>query len=88
MSNVIDFLEMIGQDSNMRNASRSDMAAVMANMQIAPEVQAALLSKDPQQLEAALGASTVCCMMLPATVCCMMLPGMNDDTTFQQELCA
>ena len=88
MSNVIDFLEMIGQDSNMRHASRSDMAAAMANMQIAPEVQAALLSKDPQQLEAALGASNVCCMMLPATVCCMMLPGMNDDTTFQQELCA
>jgi len=88
MSNVIDFLEMIGQDASLRHASRGDMAAAMDSMQIAPELQAAILSKDPQQLEAALGASNVCCMLLPATVCCMLLPGMNDDTEFHQELCA
>lgn len=88
MSNVINFLEMIGQDSNMRNASRKDMAAAMANMQIAPELQAAILSKDPQQLEAVLGTSNVCCMMIPATVCCMMIPGVNDEMEFHQELCA
>jgi hypothetical protein len=88
MSNVIDFLEMIGQDSNLRNASRSDMTTAMANMQIAPELQAAILSKDQRQLEAVLGASNVCCMMIPATVCCMMIPGVNDEAEFQQELCA
>ncbi|WP_158883850.1 hypothetical protein [Rhodanobacter sp. L36] len=88
MSNIINFLEMIGQNANLRNASRSDMLATMTAMQIAPELQEALLSKNPQQLETALGASNVCCMMLPATVCCMMLPGMNDDTAFHQELCA
>ena len=88
MSNVIDFLEMIGQDAGMRNASRSDMAAAMASMQIAPELQAAILSKDLQQLEVALGASNVCCMLIPATVCCMLIPGMNDETDFHQELCA
>jgi hypothetical protein len=64
------------------------MATAMANMQIAPELQAAILSKDPRQLEAVLGASNVCCMMIPATVCCMMIPGVNDEAEFQQELCA
>lgn len=88
MSNVIDFLEMIGQDANLRHGSRNDMVAAMAKMQIASELQEAILSKDQQQLEAALGASNVCCMMIPATVCCMMIPGVNDETEFLQELCA
>jgi GTP cyclohydrolase I len=87
MSNVINFLEMIGQNSNLRDASRSDLLATMAAMQIAPELQSAILAKDAQQLQTALGASNVCCMMIPATVCCMMIPGVN-ESEFRQELCA
>lgn len=79
MSNVIDFLEMIGQDSKLRHASRDVMETAMANSQIAPELQAAILSKDQQQLEAVLGASNVCCMLIPATVCCMLIPAMSDE---------
>ena len=88
MSNVIDFLEMIGQNAQLRHASRDAMEVAMANSQIAPELQAAILSKDQQQLEAVLGASNVCCMLIPATVCCMLIPGMSEEMEFAQELCA
>jgi len=79
MSNVIDFLEMIGQDARLCHASRDEIKLALADMQVAPNLQAAILDKDQQQLEALIGASNVCCMQFPGIVSCMQFAGMNDE---------
>jgi len=76
MSNVIDFLEMIGQDARLRHASQDEMKFALANMQMDSDLQAAILAKDQQQLEALIGASNVCCVVFP---------GMNDEDEYLRE---
>ena len=63
MSNVIAFLEKMGQDAQLRHASRSDVELALAGAQIDSELQAAILAKDQQKLEALLGSPNVCCMI-------------------------
>ncbi|WP_077445663.1 hypothetical protein [Rhodanobacter sp. C05] len=63
MSNVIDFLEMMGQDAQMRNASRNEVKLALANAQIAPELQTAILAKDQPQLETLLRQRVTCCLL-------------------------
>ena len=62
MSNVIAFIERMGQDAQLRHASRSQVEIALANAQIDPELQAAILGENQQQLETLLGGSTVCGM--------------------------
>ena len=66
MSNVIDFLERMGQDAQLRHASRSEVELVLKDAQIDPELQAAILAKDRATLETLLGHVNVCCMLAPA----------------------
>lgn len=66
MSNVIDFLERMGQDAQLRHASRNYLEATLAETQIDPELQAAILAKDQQQLEALLGQDNFCCVQCPS----------------------
>ena len=67
MSNVIDFLNRIGSDSSLRHAESAQLARELAQAQIAPELQAAILAGDQQRLEAVLGARTnVICGLSPA----------------------
>lgn len=64
MSNVIDFLERLGTDAKLRNASDAELEQALVNAQIDPEVRAAILMRDQQRLESLLGASSnVCCMI-------------------------
>jgi hypothetical protein len=67
MSNVIDFLERLGQDAQLRYATNAEIEQALAGAQIDPAVRAAILGEDQLQLEALLGAATnVCCMVHPA----------------------
>lgn len=66
MSNIIDFLERMGQDAKLRNASDAEIDKALAKAQIAPAVRAAIFNEDQQELEKLLGATTnVCCMIQP-----------------------
>jgi hypothetical protein len=66
MSNVIAFLETMGQDASLRHAGQTDLSLALTHAQIDPELQAAILDKDQQQLEMLLGAQTnVCCAVFP-----------------------
>jgi hypothetical protein len=60
MSDVIDFLEKLGQDSALRHAS---LDGVLARAQLSPEVRAALASGDQHALKTLLGSGNVCCMV-------------------------
>lgn len=85
MSNVIDFLEMIGQDARLRHASRDEIKLALAGMQVDSDLQAAILDKDQPQLEALIGAGNVCCMQFPGIVSCMQFAGMNDEDEIHRE---
>jgi hypothetical protein len=65
MSNVIDLLEKMGRDPQMRDASPNDVAQALDRAQIDPRVKAAILAKDHRLLEALLGSSNVFCGLLP-----------------------
>lgn len=67
MSNVIDFLERMGRDAQLRYATGVEIQQVLADEQIEPAVRAAIMCDDQLQLEVLLGATTnVCCMVHPA----------------------
>ncbi|HEV2681182.1 MAG TPA: hypothetical protein VGV14_11830 [Rhodanobacter sp.] len=85
MSNVIDFLEMIGQDARLRHASQDEMKLALANVQMDSDLQAAILAKDQPQLEALLGASNTCCVVFPCIVSCMQFVSMNDEDEIHRE---
>jgi hypothetical protein len=64
MSNVIDFLERLGQDSGLRYARGSALERVAREAQISPEMYAAVKTGDRRAIEAALGTnSNVCCLV-------------------------
>ena len=66
MSNVIAFLERMGQDAQLRHASQSDVELALSRVKIDPELHSAILAKDQKQLEMLLGGSSaVCCMQEP-----------------------
>ena len=65
MSNIINFLERMGQDAQLRQASRSEVELALKDAQIDPEIQVAILAKDQSKLEDLLGSVNVCCMLEP-----------------------
>jgi hypothetical protein len=65
MTDVIDFLERMGQDAQLRHASQDEVELALTSAEIAPELQAAILAKDQAQLETLLGQAPVCIMYLP-----------------------
>ena len=66
MSNVIGFLETMGQDASLRHATQGGVALALKDARIDPELQAAIMGKDQTRIEALLGATTnVCCALLP-----------------------
>jgi hypothetical protein len=78
MSNVIGFLETMGQDAALRHATQNDVELALTRAQIDPELQAAILGKDQAQIEALLGAST--------NVCCAIAPGKDDEEEDEEPL--
>src|SRR5882757_4690768 len=66
MSNVISFLESVGQDAALRHATKEELELALNKAQIDPALQTAILEKDQRQIEALLGAaSNVCCGVFP-----------------------
>jgi len=64
VSNVIDFLERLGGDANLRYASDDAVEAALKLAGIDEAVRAAIVAKDQGALEALLGADTnVCCIV-------------------------
>ena len=65
MSNIIDFLERMGRDSQLRHASQNEVELALVSEKIDLELQAAILAKNPSQLGALLGQGVFCCMQEP-----------------------
>jgi len=66
MSNVIEFLEKMGQDASLRHATSAQMKAAMIDANIGSTFQSALLGGDRQQIETLLGAkANVCAIVFP-----------------------
>jgi hypothetical protein len=62
--NVIDFLERMGQDADLKHASAEMLEEALRDSGIEPALRAALLGKDRRALEGLLGTeSTVCCII-------------------------
>ena len=67
MSNVIDFLEKLGQDSQLRHATGTEVERALLGAGIDPAVRAAIAGSDWRMLEALLGAThnTFCGINFP-----------------------
>jgi hypothetical protein len=64
MSNVIEFLEWMGQDASWRNGHPEDVEVAIASSSLTPPYKAALLAPDARDLEELLGAgSGLCCLV-------------------------
>jgi hypothetical protein len=62
MSDVIDFLERMGQDAQLRHGSQEEVELALASAEIAPELQAAIVAKDQAQLEGLMGQTPLRCL--------------------------
>jgi hypothetical protein len=65
MSNVIDFLERMGQDAELRYGSCAKVAMALGSEDIEPALQELILAGDDAKLAEALGQGTMCCLLLP-----------------------
>ena len=65
MTDVIDFLERMGEDAQLRYASPEEVEQALVNAEISPELQAAILARDQIQLETLLGKEPLCAMLFP-----------------------
>lgn len=89
MSDVIDFLEKLGQDSTLRHATGAQLQSELSDVD--PLLRAALIAGDRNAIEALLGAdNNVCCMInVPQeeeaslvtrdNVCCMIYAPMQEE---------
>ena len=66
MTDVIDFLERMGQDAQLRHGSQDYVELALASAEIAPELRVAILARDEQGLQALLGQDPFCCLINPA----------------------
>jgi hypothetical protein len=67
MSDVIDFLESMGQDAQLRHGSQDEVKSALTTAEIAPELQSAILAKDQVRLETLLGQAPLCVVFFQAT---------------------
>lgn len=88
MSNIINFLEAVGQNASLRYASDGEMEHMLAESQMDQSVKEAVLAKDQKRLTALVGAENVCCMLMPASVSCVLMAGMNGEDEVLEERCA
>jgi hypothetical protein len=64
MSNVIDFLDQMGRDAQLRSATALEVEAALLRAGIEPSARAAILGGDQLLLESLVGAShNICCMI-------------------------
>ena len=77
MSEVIDFLEKVGQDARLRYAGTPELAKALAESSVTPAERLALLAGDGKGLEALVGAQ--------ANVCCIVAPGKEEEEEEEEE---
>lgn len=64
MSNLVDFLERMGRDPQLRHADAAQVELALESAQIEPALRAAMLSNDRRRLEDLLGAqANICCVV-------------------------
>lgn len=85
MTDVIDFLERVGQDAQLRHASQDEVGLALTSTEIAPELQAAILANDPVQLETLLGHVPACGYLLPGEEPAEEEEGDEDEETPSKE---
>ncbi|EIL97416.1 hypothetical protein [Rhodanobacter thiooxydans] len=66
MFDVIDFLERVGQNAQLRHASRDDVGLVLSGVAVNPELHVAILAGGGQELQTLLGQNPFCCLINPA----------------------
>lgn len=71
MSKVIEFLNSMGGDAQLRYADAKQLAAALERTQIDPALRDAILGSDQERLAALLGART--------NVVCGFAPAKDDD---------
>ena len=64
MSDLIDFLEKMGGDSQSRFASGPGLEEALTRAGIAPAVRSAVLAGDQPRLESLIGASRIVCNLV------------------------
>ena len=62
MSDVIDFLEKLGQDSALRHATGAQLEGALADARLSPPIRIALANRDTAALAALLSSANVCCL--------------------------
>jgi hypothetical protein len=69
VSKIIEFLEKLGQDADLRHATTAELNAALMHADIDDSARAVVLQKDQRLLEELLDAgSNVCCMIaMPQT---------------------
>lgn len=65
MSDIIDFMERMGGDAQLSQASAGEFAASLSASDVAPELQSAMLARDAQRLGMLLGAAPECVLLAP-----------------------
>lgn len=69
MSDVIDFLERMGQDAQLRYASQDTIGTALADTQIEPQQCSAVLASDPERLRTLLGDGPLfATLMMPGAI--------------------
>jgi hypothetical protein len=64
MPSVIEFLETMGRDPELRYATADQLEEALTSASIEPSVRTALVSGDARRLETLLGATAaICCMI-------------------------
>lgn len=66
MFDVIDFLERVGQDAQLRHASQDEVGLALSGAEVDTELRVAILARDGQELRALLGQDPFCCLINPA----------------------
>ena len=65
MTDVIEFLDQLGRNANLRHAAPAELQRAIDAAGIDPELRSALLADDPLRLGALLGAQpNVCCLVV------------------------
>lgn len=67
MSNIIEFIERLGRDATLRNATAAEIEEALSHAGVEPALRPVIFADDPSLLESLLGARTgLCCMIAPA----------------------
>jgi len=66
MSDIIEFLERMGEDARLRDTSAAELELALAGARLEPAHEAAVLARDAAGLQALLGLGALMAVQLPA----------------------